>query len=345
MLRRSVGYLAITTVGAFAAMTIATPAAAATASPSNFSLGFARRTPGEMTAMTLRITYRQPGQPNAKPPAIRHLVIDAPRGTVFHTSTVPACQASNAELMALGARGCPSDTQVGSGPVTVITGFGPPVDPFTVTTPTFNDGVGWVEASEIPTGPTSVTAAVTRLSITGNRLVESVGAVPGGPPDGRSAVRTVDLVFPVSTGYITTPPTCPASGRWVTTATFQFYDGTTQHARSSTPCMPVAGSAGHAHHATGSSRPTPSGSPAAGQSTNSSRAAVRDAGALAATGMPSSLATVATGLLVLGLSVLRIRQRGNRQRRASPELLDGGGAGGLRASRQGDGRGRHHRTG
>src|SRR5207244_2931097 len=93
---------------------------------------------------------------------------------------------------------------------------------------------GWVEISQMPSTP--VTIAVTRVTITGSRIEGDVAVDPGGPPDYKTAVSTVDFKFPASTGFTTTPTTCPAGGQWVTTATFSFADGTTQHASGSTPC-------------------------------------------------------------------------------------------------------------
>src|SRR5690242_8570591 len=103
--------------------------------------------------MTLHIHYTKPGDPNAKPSPIRKLRLDAPAGTVFHSSTVPACKASDTEVQALGPSACPSSTRIGGGPIVVITGFGPPFDPFVSPTPVFNDGNGWLEVSQTPSSP------------------------------------------------------------------------------------------------------------------------------------------------------------------------------------------------
>ena len=198
-------------------------------------LRFSSKKPGTNTGMTLHIRYTKPGDPNAKPSPIRKFQLDAPAGTVFHSSEVPACEASDAEAMLLGPSACPGASRIGGGTITVITGFGKPFDPFVSPTPVFNDGTGWLEISQTPSTP-AITIAVTRLTVTGSRVSGPIGASPGGPPDYQSAVSTVDLSFPASTGYITTPPTCPAAGRWVTTGTFTFADGTTQVVRGDTPC-------------------------------------------------------------------------------------------------------------
>jgi hypothetical protein len=206
---------------------------AMTAEASELAVEFGTRKPARTTSLNLFIRYTQPDDPQAKPPAIRHLEIDFPAGTRFHSDRVAACKASDADAMARGPAACPAASRIGGGPIRVITGFGPPFDPFDSPTPTFNDGNGWLEISQDPSK--SVTVAVTRATVSGSRLTEDVAAVPGGPPDWMSAVSTVDLTFPEDTGYVTTPPTCRGGG-WVTSAKFEFGDGTTQYARDTTPC-------------------------------------------------------------------------------------------------------------
>jgi hypothetical protein len=197
---------------------------------------FSSQTPGTGTGMTLHIRYTKTGgDPDDKPSPIRRFQLDAPAGTVFHTGNRPHCEASDAQAMVQGPGACPNGSRIGNGTVTVVTGFGPPFDPFVSPTPVYNDGRGWLEVSQTPSSP-AVTIAVTRLTVSGNRVSGPIGASPGGPPDGETAVSAVDLSFPASTGYIATPPTCPASGRWVATGTFGFADGTTQVVNGDTPC-------------------------------------------------------------------------------------------------------------
>ena len=197
---------------------------------------FSSQKPATGTGVTLHIRYTKTGGgPNDKPSPIRQFQLDAPAGTAFRTAKVPQCGASDAEVMLQGPAACPSESRVANGTVTVVTGFGPPFDPFVSPTPVYNDGKGWLEISQTPSSP-AVTIAVTRLTVSGSRVSGPIGASPGGPPDGQSAVSAVDLSFPASTGYITTPPTCPASGKWVATGTFGFADGTTQVVTGETPC-------------------------------------------------------------------------------------------------------------
>jgi hypothetical protein len=64
-----------------------------------------------------------------------------------------------------------------------------------------------------------------------------IGAAPGGPPDFETAVKGVDLSFPASTGYVSTPPRCPDGGKWTATGTFGFADGTTHVVSDDTSCI------------------------------------------------------------------------------------------------------------
>jgi hypothetical protein len=227
--------MAVRHVAIFSAL-IGAAALAAPSQASTLDFGFSSRTPTTGTAMTLHVRYTKTGaDASAKPSPIRHFQLDAPAGTVFHTARVPACGADDAQVRLRGPGACPPSSQVGDGVVTVVTGFGPPFDPFGSPTAVFNDGKGWLEISQTPTTP-AATIAVTRLTVTGSRVSGPIGASPGGPPDFETAVSKVDFTFPVSSGYITTPPACPASGLWVATGTFAFADGTTQVVTGTTPC-------------------------------------------------------------------------------------------------------------
>lgn len=222
--------VAITCAAALASVTVAVDAHA-----SSVSLRFAARTPAKQSTMRLFLRYTRPGQPGAKPSPIRRLVIDAPAGTRFHSASFPSCGASDAEVMADGPAACPAASRIGGGPITVLTGFGKPFDPFVSPTAVFNDGRGWLEVSQTPDEPRR-TIAVTRLTVNGRRISGDIAATPGGPPDGQSAVSTVDFSFGARR-YITTPPGCPKTRRWVTKAGYTFADGRTEAVRGTTPCV------------------------------------------------------------------------------------------------------------
>ena len=207
-------------------------APAARAEQSDFSLQFATKAPHTVTAAHLYIVYRNPANPTGKPSPIRHLVITAPSGTRIDVS-IPSCTASDEDIMASGPSACPADSRVGGGPLTADTGFGPPVDPFLTDVSVFNTGTGVVEI--VRDHNTGATLTDDRLQINGDSMIGNPPSTPGGPPDGQTAVRTIDFTYPASTHYFTTPPSC-TTGHWVSTASFTFADGSTQHLSSTTPC-------------------------------------------------------------------------------------------------------------
>src|SRR2546423_12553210 len=104
-------------MGTLGCTLLASASLAAAAHASTIAIEFGATQPDSNTAMTLRIHYTKAGDPNAKPSPIRELQIDAPTGTVFHSSTVPACTAGDAEVMARGPSACPSASRIGTGTV------------------------------------------------------------------------------------------------------------------------------------------------------------------------------------------------------------------------------------
>lgn len=188
--------------------------------------------------MALDVTYRKPGDPQAKPPAVTAVKIVLPAGTTVHVNTVPACTATDPTIEVLGDNACPPASRVGSGTLSAVTGFGAPVDPLRADIGIFNDGSGFVEVVTLP--GLSLPAIDDRVTISGDTLTAEVAPTPGGPPDFRTAVREITEAFSASDGYLTSPPTCPPNHQWESSAQFGFADGTTQAATATTPCQPTS---------------------------------------------------------------------------------------------------------
>jgi len=208
---------------------LAAPAGAAGDERADFTVGFAAHGPGAPTAMTLHIRYKAPGDPDAKPSPVRHVVIELPEGTQFLGGAT--CEATDDEFQQRGRDACPADSKVGTGAITVMTGV-PPMDPFPTDATLFRGPAQLIELISRQGG--NETLAVERLMIEGTRLSADVAQVPGGPPDGETAARDVDWSVPP--GYLVTPPACPASGAWTSRGEFAFKDGAQASATSTTPC-------------------------------------------------------------------------------------------------------------
>lgn len=225
-------------LAALAALTAA-PAAARADVEADFEVAFTTQAPGSPTGMRLALEYI-PSDPNAKPPAIEGGAFRLPAGTAIDDLARPRCHASDAAVYALGRRACPPETQVGVGRLVAITGFGPPFDPFDAESHQYN-APGQVLAMIVVRG-TDRAVAFDRLTIDGSSLTAHPPAVPGGPPDGRTAIKRVEMNVPAPAAgtrpYLTTPPACPPDGLWRASADFDFADGTSSSTPVTVPCEP-----------------------------------------------------------------------------------------------------------
>jgi hypothetical protein len=159
---------------------------------------------------------------HADPPALRHLVIQLPRGTKIDTSVPRRCAASDDTIRFAGESACPRSARIGHGEATVkILGAG------TMTFPTViynarNDMLELVKSGDR-------VLAVVHTYVRGNRLD---GPVPtcldgGNPPKGCPFDQFVllanhleiSLLTRQGRNYGTSPPRCPRSRRWRTPVT------------------------------------------------------------------------------------------------------------------------------
>lgn len=217
----------------------ATPAAAESGRLADFSIALGSRSPGTASGITVHAQFHRAGDPDAKPAPLRSAVIVLPPGLRIDSAALPRCTASDEELRAQGSDACPGDTELTLGKLVGTTGFGAPVDPLVGDDHVFNGPDQLIEVITFP--GSSQSPAFDRLSIRGTTLTAHPPMLPGGPPDGETAVRSIDFAIPVRTGaagrtLFTTPPSCSAGGRWTSTGTFRFGDGSSDMVSSLTPC-------------------------------------------------------------------------------------------------------------
>ena len=208
-----------------------------------YELRLSARAPDAVTGLSFRVGYRNPSDPNAKPPPITAATFELPKGTHIDGGAVPACKASDEDFRARGRDACPASSRVGGGTLTAITGFGAPVDPVETDVTVFNGGDELVEV--VFAKGTNTVLGLDRLKVQGSTLVAHPPATPGGPPDGRTAIRTIALDLPARRGssgrpFVTAPDTCPGDRRWRSKARFAFADGGTTTLTSETPCTAAA---------------------------------------------------------------------------------------------------------
>jgi len=195
-------------------------------------------TPGTPTGMSIDVLFKHPDDPEAKPPALDTAELMLPRGMRIDDGAVPRCDATDDDFQLQGRDACPAETQIGSGAVTVMLGI-PPADPQTLDIVAFNGNGEIVEVVFFP--GTNVVAGIDRLTIEDGRLVAHPPSPPGGPPDGRTAIRELQLEVPLRIGpggdsFITTPPRCPRRRAWRSRGHFGFADGGTTVVGDRTRC-------------------------------------------------------------------------------------------------------------
>jgi hypothetical protein len=207
-----------------------------------FSLAISTEQPGAPADLTLNILHRDPANPEGKPPAVRKNVITTPPGTRINDAAVTRCEATDAEFYAMGRDACPADSKVGEGTLTVMTGFGAPIDPIVNDVTLFNSEGHVIEL--VSAHGTNMTEAVDRATVKDGTITAAPPSLPGGPPDGETVIRSIEFHFKNVKGnggnYITTPQTCPASGHWTSTGTFTYADGYTESDPSDAPCEPAS---------------------------------------------------------------------------------------------------------
>ena len=167
-----------------------------------------------------------------------------PEGSAIDTSVPARCTASEPELMLRGADACPEGSRVGGGELDLHTGAFVSHDRVTL----LNNEDELIFLTTPADAP--VISVVTRARIQPDgSIVTTVPPVPGIPPPDpftaldRVAVALDTVVDDAGRGYITTPPTCPASGGWTWRASFTYRGGVTETAESTSPCTAPAPSA------------------------------------------------------------------------------------------------------
>ena len=229
--RRRAGGAAALAVAALAA---ASPAAAD--ERAELDVGFTTAEPGAATGLTIVAEYKNPSDPDGKPPALVGAAFDLPPGTRVDTGALPQCRATDADIRARGRNACPPETKVAEGRLVAITGT--PVDPFDGEAVFFN-GDGEIIEIVLARG-TDQSPGFDRITVDGSTLTAHPPATPGGPPDGRTAIRRVEMNAParVVNGrpYVTTPPDCP--GSWRAAGRFKFGDGGETTVFDALPCNP-----------------------------------------------------------------------------------------------------------
>ena len=185
--------------------------------------------------------YHAAGDPNGPPPYLRKMRSYDPDGLRYDTSVPALCTASDIELETRGAAACPPDSRVGSGTVKgAFMGFAS-----TLHADVLNNTDQQIILLSSPGF-----ASVTRGHIAPDGSVEfaaptcapSIDPIPC-PVDDALQLGSDITTTPVTKlsdgairSYLTTPTTCPTSGRWTVPFRFWWADGSVDTVVTEQPC-------------------------------------------------------------------------------------------------------------
>jgi hypothetical protein len=196
-------------------------------------MDFSAKRPNAATAIHLRILYKGP-DPKGKPSPIRKIVLKAPKGTRFDSHALPRCHASDQELLAYGDDACPRASRLGSGRLTAMTGLPGPGATVVTHVTIYNTPTGNVEL--VKEASSGKPVATDRFRIHGRTWTAHPPDTPGGPPDGKTAVRRVDFTYAPKARWAVTPPRCPKGRHWHSSGAFTYADGVMARVPDRTPC-------------------------------------------------------------------------------------------------------------
>jgi hypothetical protein len=196
-----------------------------------YSDAFTTRTPGTASGRIFHDEFFDARDASAKPPAVQYVHLQLPAGARFDWRAVPLCTASDAELMAQGASVCPAASKVGTEVYSFDTGVDGP-DRLVTSDIAFLNNKN--ELIILTQERQSGTRVVVRGKLGAETLDFELPPLPGTPPEG-GADKREDSNFPVSP-WLTTPPTCPASGKWTFRVDYTFRNGEKVTRTSDAPC-------------------------------------------------------------------------------------------------------------
>jgi hypothetical protein len=184
------------------------------------------------------LNLTRPDGPNGKPKTEAVGVFELPAGTTVNQHAVPPCMLDDTTWQIEGDSGCP-DSHVGNGFASLYTGLGSPVDPLGIDEQWYY-APGEIVALYSLHGHPSPIIKIGHVTISGATFTAALDLPPGYPPGTKTSPGTTDVTLQPYVGangaFITTPPTCPAGGKWITTVTLHYDDGATDRVADATPC-------------------------------------------------------------------------------------------------------------
>jgi hypothetical protein len=221
--------------------------ASALAKPVSFPHGtvdqrFTTKKPNSPTGSSFTGRYHAAGDPDAYPPYMRKMTFYLPRGMRYDTSVPERCTASDLELALSAGGACPPGSRLASGKAD---GLFMDRSPSTIDVDVFNN-----EGEQIMVArtPFLVTLIRGRMSPDGSSITFAsptcYPSTPAGCPVDNVRQLGSSVAMPPHSrvvdgrvrSYLTTPATCPRSGRWRTVIRFWWDDGSVDRVVTRHPC-------------------------------------------------------------------------------------------------------------
>lgn len=176
-------------------------------------------------------TFDDPGEPFGKPKELFRIRVGFHPGTRIDTAALPRCRASDTHVRLLGLPACPASTRLGIVHAEAVTSTGFHVNPIGHL---FNARRAIIVVVTIDGRYiTSFRDDLTRDTLQVNfRLPPGISLIRFRPHIPRHFRKRAGK----RRAYMTTPPSCPASGVWTTSVVFIFRDGSTDEHSDPTPC-------------------------------------------------------------------------------------------------------------
>ena len=211
-------------------------AAAAIASPqfsSTVALTFSSATPGSPSGAGRERRVERSGRGQRRAEGGHEDRVRGNPGTKFDTSALPRCRASDEDIANLSVRACPRSSKIGTvkGQGLIVTG-----NPFNTIATLFNGRRQIIVVVRLVDDGRLITYF--RDDVRGGSVAVNL-KIPGGVALTRFEAhvpRHYRRYKGKRRAYLRTPPTCPPSGVWTTTAIFTYRDGSSQQRATTTPC-------------------------------------------------------------------------------------------------------------
>jgi hypothetical protein len=226
MFRRMLWLLVVAVVCGAVGVALASPQFASTV-----TFTYSSKLPGSPSGFDSLATFSDPGEPAGKPKELIRIKVGFHPGTRIDTTALPRCRASDRDVRLFGLRACPASTKLGIVHAVGVISTGARFNPVGHL---FNARRAIIVVVTIAGRyATSFRDDLTRDTLTVNfRIPPGISLIRFKPHIPRHLRKRAGK----SRAYMTTPPSCPASGAWTTTVVFIFRDGSTQGHSAPTPC-------------------------------------------------------------------------------------------------------------